>query len=269
MPRFSHDEAELNWSPSHTFRIRTDEADWTLTPETALWVPAGCPHRVSASVDDVIFPLRFPTVSLSLAGALGEPTLIRVDADLRRAMLRLVQAGLSPRFDRALEQRHVLASLPALVAPRLELPMPEDADLVEIATALRRDPATAPGLDRLAARLGLSERTLLRRFKRQTGMTVSTYRAQARLARSLTLLEAGLEVAEVASQVGYSGTSAFTAAFRRAFGHPPRTLRARADPPPDTTITRAAVELTSRCEHATRRRYALRFGADTRPTPSR
>jgi AraC-like DNA-binding protein len=73
-----------------------------------------------------------------------------------------------------------------------------------------------PGKSRGAAR-----RTIERRFRVETGMSVATWRRRLRLVEALRLLAAGEPVSRVAPAVGYSTPSAFGAMFVRHMGTTP------------------------------------------------
>jgi len=76
--------------------------------------------------------------------------------------------------------------------------------------------------------IGVSERTLRRRFPAATGMTWSRYAVQSRLLRAMTMLaEPGPTVLDVATAVGFDSVSAFTRAFARASGETPSAYRRR------------------------------------------
>lgn len=53
-------------------------------------------------------------------------------------------------------------------------------------------------------------------------MSFSHWRQQACLLNALTRMELGQSITEVAIALGYSSSSAFTAAFKRSLGQAPR-----------------------------------------------
>ncbi len=67
----------------------------------------------------------------------------------------------------------------------------------------------------------MSRRNFTRLFREQTGMSFGEWRQQACLLAALTRLGQGEPVTHVAMELGYSSTSAFTVAFRRALGSSP------------------------------------------------
>lgn len=104
---------------------------------------------------------------------------------------------------------------------RLSLPLPHDERLRDLAHALLAAPDDARGIDAWARAFNMSERTLMRRFRAETGVTLGQWRAQARMLRALELLAQGEPVTQVALAVGYESTSAFIGIFREQFGVTP------------------------------------------------
>ena len=81
-------------------------------------------------------------------------------------------------------------------------------------------------LDRLAARAGMSVRTLNRRFREQTGTTPLQWLHRARVRRAQHLLEATTDPVErIAAQVGFGSPTAFRDRFKRIIGTGPHAYR--------------------------------------------
>jgi AraC-like DNA-binding protein len=82
-------------------------------------------------------------------------------------------------------------------------------------------------LSQIAAALGVSVFHLSRLFRRATGRTLHRYRGQLRMHDALErLVDSDLDILTIATELGYSGHSHFTAAFRSAFGRRPSEWRA-------------------------------------------
>lgn len=87
-----------------------------------------------------------------------------------------------------------------------------DADLVSTPTTME-----------LSRRVGINVTTLQANFKTVFGRTIFAHVREQRLMMAKVLLqEHRLSVAEAGRRVGFSRPSAFSAAYRRHFGHPPR-----------------------------------------------
>src|SRR5699024_4629269 len=79
----------------------------------------------------------------------------------------------------------------------------------------------------LAERLGVSASTLARRFKAETGMTVTTHVARQRAERGARLLATTSQsVHDIALFVGYDDANYFVKVFRAAYGMTPTAYRA-------------------------------------------
>jgi AraC-like DNA-binding protein len=106
------------------------------------------------------------------------------------------------------------------VAP-VELPMPVDARARRAAEYVRAEPARAGDMKQVARHASASVRTLERLFPAETGLSFGAWRQRARLLHAMSLLADGTTVTQVALAVGYTSTSAFVSAFRRAAGVTP------------------------------------------------
>ena len=81
-------------------------------------------------------------------------------------------------------------------------------------------------IDDLATDLGLSRRTLQRRFREATGTTPLRYLHKQRMQQATSLLRhSNLNIAEIAEQVGFGDPNRFSQVFRDRMGHPPSTYR--------------------------------------------
>ncbi len=114
-----------------------------------------------------------------------------------------------------------LASLPEV---GFSLPLPRHPRLLGLCNELIERPEQNVTLQEWAERLGTSEKTLMRLFQRETGLSFRSWRQRMRLLSSLSLLEDGNSVTTAALSSGYDSTSAFIAAFKSLFGFTPGEL---------------------------------------------
>lgn len=86
----------------------------------------------------------------------------------------------------------------------------------------------SPSVTELAALFQISRRSLLRRFKAATSMTVAAYITQVQLAKAKRLLLSSDKIIkQIAYETGFSSPSHFTVAFERAVGCTPSAYRNR------------------------------------------
>ena len=102
-----------------------------------------------------------------------------------------------------------------------------DELIADAQSELMKDLRAPLCIPKLASMLGISSRTLIRRFKSATGVTISGYLRERRLDEAQSLLRrTNLSVTEVGSAVGHPDPSHFTRMFREQTGLTPTAYRA-------------------------------------------
>jgi AraC-like DNA-binding protein len=222
-----HPWAQFMYSSRGVMSVTTENGNYVMTPEMALWIPPGVEHSVE-------MVQQIKQESLYVDGSLGQ----RLAGDGRvvtmtplvRELIR--EAGRFPvEYDEFGAEGRLMAvlldQLEHLVPRDVLLPFPRDARLQRICRHLIDDPGCSHSLDVWAHHAGASTRTLTRLFEAETGMGFRAWRQRLRLQRAVMQLGEGHPVIRVARSVGYSSASAFIAAFKRYFGVPPGMLGAR------------------------------------------
>jgi len=228
LDRHTHPWAQLVYAASGTMRVATPDAAWLAPPTRAIWVPGGTPHEIEMRG---AVAMR----TLYLAPAVEDPRLrtcraLEVAPLLRELILHIVRLGMLDADDPAhgrLEELLVDLLAAAETAP-LVLPLPADPRARAFAERLMAEPGATAPLAELARGAGASLRTLQRMFLAQTGLSLEAWRGRVRMQQAVVSLSAGAPVTQVALDAGYGGSSAFIAAFRRAFGVTPGRYRAAA-----------------------------------------
>ncbi|WP_436533513.1 GlxA family transcriptional regulator [Actinoplanes sp. HUAS TT8] len=106
-------------------------------------------------------------------------------------------------------------------------PTPRGSELEPLLRWMQENTDVDVTLGDLAARGGMSVRTLNRRFREQTGTTPLQWLLRARIRRAQHLLEAGDQPVEViAGRVGFGSPTAFRDRFKRIVGTSPQSYRA-------------------------------------------
>ncbi|NRB47280.1 MAG: helix-turn-helix domain-containing protein, partial [Saprospiraceae bacterium] len=81
------------------------------------------------------------------------------------------------------------------------------------------------GVSELAQAMNMSRSNLLRKIKKQTGLSASQFIRQIRLQKGREMLqETSLTVSEISFEVGFASTSYFIKCFREHYGYPPGKL---------------------------------------------
>ena len=111
------------------------------------------------------------------------------------------------------------------IAPRLP-PTPRGAALEPLLAWLQDNLARDLTLADLATRAGMSTRTLVRRFREQTGTTPLQWLHRARVRQAQHLLETTRHPVErIGAQVGFGSATAFRDRFKRTTGVSPHAYR--------------------------------------------
>ncbi|MCK0112290.1 helix-turn-helix domain-containing protein [Ornithinimicrobium sp. F0845] len=110
----------------------------------------------------------------------------------------------------------------------IEHPVPRRSDQSTSATRVwaRANLRTVARVEDLVRHARMSERTLSRRFREETGMSPQQWLLQARLDRALELLErSDLPVDRVAEEAGFGTAAAFRQRMRASLGTTPQAYR--------------------------------------------
>lgn len=94
------------------------------------------------------------------------------------------------------------------------LPMPSDKRLQKLCRDLTEKPSIDLDIDRWADNLGMSRRTMTRKFRTQTGMSFAEWRRRLRMAHVMRRQAEGARLEEAAADVGYRSLSSLRKAMR-------------------------------------------------------
>lgn len=219
-----HHWGQLIYAGSGVMRVRAGDTLWIVPPARAVWVPAGAEHEIHGLGDFAMRTLYFPVEMVAdLPAECGAFDVVPL---LRELVLELV--ALCPiEQDDAAAMRLAAVTVDRIAGAQalpLQLPLPRDPRALRLAERLQDDPSSQAGLTDLARAANASVRTIQRLFLAETGLPFAQWRQRLRLLHGATLLGGGMLVTEAALEAGYSGTSAFIAAFRRHFGFTPSRL---------------------------------------------
>lgn len=99
----------------------------------------------------------------------------------------------------------------------------KSATLTEKALRYIRENYSTVSVESLAAELFVSKRTLMRKFKLETGKTVGEFIVETRIEAAVELVKTGeYKMLDVAHRVGYSDMKHFYETFKKVTGHSPK-----------------------------------------------
>lgn len=221
----SHPWAQLSYAVEGILLVRTATGHYMAPPERAVWVPPGVEHEVTNTARAEMRSLYVQTPAGLPLSALST-CVLRITPLVRELIVAV--CALPVDYDEAGAEGRlvgVLLDQLALLDPvAFDLPWPSDPRLLRVSMALQADPADQRTLVEWGNEVGLSERSLARLFREQTGLSVGDWRRRLRLLLALGPLAAGAKVSSVAYDSGYSTASAFITAFSAEFGQTPTQM---------------------------------------------
>src|SRR5471032_1173293 len=208
-----HEEGQMYISLRGLIVLEVDGNRSVLPPGRIGWVPPRMPHAAAIHGSRLPDGLVGYTIHLtpSLCAQLPREAVVLRIPPLAQALLDRMRAW----------PQGMPGEVAAAEADPLHLTMPRHPRLLAMAAAIADDPADETDLDSWALQTGLSRRSITRRFREETGMSLVEWRQIVRLQRGMELLTAGQPVTNVAIDLGYDSVSSFIALFRRTLGTTP------------------------------------------------
>lgn len=219
--KHKHNWTQLLYASSGLMSVNTSNGTWIIPPHRAVWIPTNILHEIK-------FVRATTMVNLYLCkdASVGLPEIcciIGISPLLRELIAEAAQ--FPTLYDASGSQGRLVQvlidQLTSVKETSFHLPFPQDKQLRKITDAIQANPSDNSSVEQWAKIVGSSSRTLARKFRRETTMSFSEWRQQARLIAAVIQLADGVSVNRVAEALGYASQSAFTNMFRKATGKTP------------------------------------------------
>ena len=220
-PYHHHHKGQLVFLLSGFLRCKIQDAIWVVPPHHAVWIPSQAPHcNMVAPQSEVCMVLCDPEI----AEMPDQVYTLTITPLLRELILHLTK---QPKGD------DLLLTVPKIVdvlfdelvkmpVEKYQFPIPQDPRLSRIAFALLDSPWDRKTIKEWAQESAMSEKTLSRLIKQQTGLTFGRWKGQLHIVVAIQLLNSGYTVQYVATELGYESVSAFIQFFKKTLGHAPK-----------------------------------------------
>lgn len=232
-----HRRAQLLYAATGVMRVDTADGSWTIPTKRAVLIPPRTQHAVQmrgvSTRSLYLEPAAVPwwprsCLAVDVSPLLRELLLAAVDLPDPVARETVGDSAQSRRGTALtallLEELRALAPLP------LGLPLPGPGTLRVRCLRFQAAPSVRESPEEWARELGMSSRTLGRRFAAETGLSFSRWRERAVALHGVLRLGEGVPVARVAADLGYDSPAAFAQMFRRVLGQSPREFFPRVSP---------------------------------------
>lgn len=218
----THSFSQFLFAREGNMRIAVNGTSWVIPALYGMWIAANIEHEVWA-LDDVFLE----SLDVQPDVPVLQQTLCRVML-VNNVVRELIHHATSyvPRFyDEESKDGRLLIVLLELIEDLPEapfgLPWPRVERWQALCISIQNSPALPHLQDECAKSMNMSERTFSRHFSQQTGMPFNSWKQRMRLLQGIVMLRQRKPVTEIALNLGYGSTSAFTYAFRNMFGIPP------------------------------------------------
>lgn len=219
---------ELAWLVSGSIVMRTEKGSFLGQAKRAVWIPPGLRHEWYLPEPSANRSLFLHLSALNYAPRFHCLHAVEITPLLRELIVAMGDCDLHKNTaqDRRLFQVFLdRLALAGMVNTPLRMPL--NHRLVELCTTVLLSPDTPVCLRDWSQQVCMSEKTLARLFKRETGQTIGRWVQGVRLQRAVEYIEAGHNITSVALSCGYTSVSAFIVAFKKHFGTTPGAFGTR------------------------------------------
>ena len=235
-PEHEHAQGQLVLALAGGVRCAINGQVWMVPPQGAVWIP---PHHVHTNyvTHNAEVCMAFIAADIGLAampaGTIAVTEVLQAVllqlADLQAASAPYIEMGTDGVNTNEREQEYqqrlmdvLLLELPRAQPQAYAIPVLQHPRLQPLYQQLLAQPQNRDSSQIWAERLAISERTLLRLVKQDTGLSFARWRQQVQLLHALLQLAAGKSVQQAAMDLGYESVSAFITVFKKRLGTTPK-----------------------------------------------
>ena len=222
--RHFHERDQLLYAIRGVMTIEALGSIWTIPSNYSLWIPALVEHSVKMNT---AVEMRTLYLQPGTVKAPSDECQVRAVSPLLHELI-VRSMVIPPLYDVSGADGRLMQVIVDEIHQQKKLPfslkVPADRRLAQIAQHLLDALDESVSIADLGKRVGLSERSIIRLFPLETGLTLNSWRQQAKLMHAFVLGEQGKSIGTIAQALGYSSTSAFAKMFRKMFNQSPREV---------------------------------------------
>ncbi|WP_173911765.1 helix-turn-helix transcriptional regulator [Acinetobacter sp. Marseille-Q1618] len=216
-----HDRIQLLHTLSGVIHVQTEEGIWVIPPSKGIWIPEYKQHSITI----------YGTVEAR--GVFVEP-LARADFNSQCCVVAIskllselinqatiIQDQILPHTRNERLLALILDELRFLEQIPFQLPEAKSVLLKDICAHIKKDLSATHSLEQIAKQYFVSKKTVSRLFQKEMNMNFTVWLRQAKLLKALTELEMKKPILNIALDLGYESSSAFSYMFKREMGLTP------------------------------------------------
>ncbi|MGJ1439319.1 MULTISPECIES: AraC family transcriptional regulator [Sphingobacterium] len=233
---YKHKKARLLYADGGIIHVFTTTKHWYLPARFYMWIPANTTYHLESTSSRIPLYSFYFKEQQHMPSVLSTPNIF-LSNDLVREMFLFAQdwsGGISKTADysKYCLLRAMMAIIPDTSSPidafPMQHPYPKSEKLRSVARYLNSNIDQAFTIEQVAARFGMSSRSLSRLFKEDMGISYIRFLRAIRIAKALELMsENSYSILEIAMRVGYNELSSFSNIFTRVTGIRPSIYMAK------------------------------------------
>lgn len=219
-PVHQHRKGQLLFALNGGVICKVADSVWIAPPQHAIWIPSKMPHSNRATDNAQLYFLFIEPDIVQLPQQCCTFAISPLIRELIKALAiqdtHYQKNTPNDRLAMVLLEQLVTAPIQALC-----LPISEHPKIQNMTQILTQNPANRLTLNQWANHFAMTERTFARLIKQETGLTFGRWRQQLHILLALNQLSTGLNVQQVAGNLGYDSVTAFITMFKKALGYSP------------------------------------------------
>ncbi|MGC5745282.1 AraC family transcriptional regulator [Chryseobacterium sp. NFX27] len=225
----AHQRSQLTFVEEGYQYFHIDQKIYLVPQYHVIWIPSGKAHRITSEAQTVnlmvfLFKTVFEDDFYKNVHVFAVPAVLKEMLLYASKWNQLIEGD----EEQDLFFKAILKSLPNFCRENsyLEIPVPSDARLIPVCTAINSNFKYSLNTDELAEKAQMSVRSLQRIFKNETGITLQKYLQLVRILKSIELIDTGqYTLSQIAYRVGYQSLSAFTSSYHSIMKVKPRAKK--------------------------------------------
>ncbi|WP_149980191.1 AraC family transcriptional regulator [Pseudoalteromonas rhizosphaerae] len=223
--KHSHSWGQFVYANKGVLLVATATDRYIVPPEQGVWVLPGVAHEVTAISKVELTSFYFDN---NLLNELPDKCcVLRVNNFLKTLILEANNIANDYLWSGAdgLLLRLILNKLSLAPSIIFQLPYPKDSRLLTMLSLIEKEPSNSYKLEQWGQKIGASSRTLSRLFKKETGLSYTTWRQRLNIQIAISQLSQGMSITNISFYLGYESPSAFTHMFKENTGMTPSFYR--------------------------------------------
>lgn len=215
----THEMSQLSCSTEGVLYVTVKNKLYIVPPNMAIFIPKKIAHKSEMQKEVVLNSLYLPDTYVKFF----HNKIQLVQLTPLASLLILKTCSLEKNYFKQIEGKRLLWVLidelkNADTIDYAELIIPEDHKLFRVYELFRETKEGWPSNTEVAKHIHVSTRTLLRLFKKETGMNFVVWKQKFRFIKAIELLQRYKNTSLVACRLGYKSDSAYITMFKKMSG---------------------------------------------------